>query len=404
LFRIADGRSCFWQWDTNRRLIVEDASITQVHFCNKTDDCSLVCETFVEDGLTLVNVPNILLQTDWRINVYAYDSEYTKHAAFYDVKRRSKPADYVYTETEVINYENLLERMAQVEENVGDLIEDYLEENPIKLDGYATEEYVTDAIAAIPAPDYTGLATEKYVDDAIEAIPEPDLSGYALKEEVPSIEGLASESYVNEKVNDYSVKGYHFTSETTLTEEELEIIRGLAASHSLEIPVTIDGDLVVTYVENHSTSILIQFVVLKHLKTKTVGNNSYPYCGLITYMVRASGTTIEKLNNTPSLGSCEILVDSTNAIPEGVNYPYLNYVLEYYQTNMATKSYVDTAVQNGGGGGTVDLTNYATKQYVQEQIEAIPDPDLSGFQTADDVAAAINTALAAIGVAEEGAY
>ena len=78
MFRIQDGRSQFYQWDLDRRLIVEDSSITQVHFCNRTDDCSLVCEVFEEDGVRLVNVPNILLQNNWRINVYAYDKDYTK--------------------------------------------------------------------------------------------------------------------------------------------------------------------------------------------------------------------------------------------------------------------------------------------------------------------------------------
>jgi hypothetical protein len=77
LFKIYDGRNQFYQWDIDRKLIVNDAEITQVHFCNRTDDCSLVCETYAEDGLNIVNVPNILLQEDWRINVYAYDKNYT---------------------------------------------------------------------------------------------------------------------------------------------------------------------------------------------------------------------------------------------------------------------------------------------------------------------------------------
>ena len=119
MFKIYDGREYFYQWDLDRKLIVEDAAITQVHFCNRTGDCSLVCETFVEDGLTLVNVPNILLQTDWKIHVYAYDGKHTKHDESYEVKSRTKPSDYVYTETEVLNYEALEERIAALEENGG---------------------------------------------------------------------------------------------------------------------------------------------------------------------------------------------------------------------------------------------------------------------------------------------
>lgn len=117
MFKILDGRDKFYQWDINRKLIVDDPTITQVHFCNRTDNCSLVCETFKEDGLTVVNVPNILLQSDWKIRVYAYDGEHTKHDACYEVASRTKPTDYAYTETEVLNYSALEERIENIEQN-----------------------------------------------------------------------------------------------------------------------------------------------------------------------------------------------------------------------------------------------------------------------------------------------
>ena len=119
MFKIYDGRSHFYQWDIDRKLIVEDASISEVHFCNQTDNHSLVCKTYIEDGLNLVNVPNILLQNDWRINVYAYDSNYTKFSEQFDVIRRCKPEDYVYTETEILNYNTLSDRITKIEEGGG---------------------------------------------------------------------------------------------------------------------------------------------------------------------------------------------------------------------------------------------------------------------------------------------
>ena len=151
MFKIYDGRQEFYQWDIDRKLIVDDPTITQVHFCNRTDDCSLVCETYVENGLTLVNVPNVLLQTDWRIRAYAYDSFYTKFEKWFEVNARTKPTDYVYTETETLNYNSLLEKMVNIEENIGEAVSDYLEENDITVDltGYATEEYVDAAIKDI---------------------------------------------------------------------------------------------------------------------------------------------------------------------------------------------------------------------------------------------------------------
>ena len=114
MFKIYDGREHFYQWDLDRKLIVSDPSVTQVHFCNRTDDYSLVCETYVEDGITVVNVPNILLQTDWKIYVYAYDDKYTKYDEYYEVKGRAKPADYVYTETEVLNWEEMKEAFEEM--------------------------------------------------------------------------------------------------------------------------------------------------------------------------------------------------------------------------------------------------------------------------------------------------
>lgn len=107
MFKIYDGREKFYQWDLDRKLIVEDPSVTEVHFTNRATNDAYVCETYVEDGITLVNVPNILLQANWRIQAYAYDGKHTKHDVCYEVINRSKPADYVYTEVEMKTWEQL---------------------------------------------------------------------------------------------------------------------------------------------------------------------------------------------------------------------------------------------------------------------------------------------------------
>ena len=117
MFKILDGREQFYQWDINRKLLVQDASITEVHFCNRTEECSLVVE--VVDGVA--NVPNILLQDSWKIKVFGYDGEATKHSATFGVIARSKPADYVYTETEVKRWEEYGERIAALEEASGEV-------------------------------------------------------------------------------------------------------------------------------------------------------------------------------------------------------------------------------------------------------------------------------------------
>lgn len=157
MFKIFDGREQFYQWDIDRRLVVADPEVSEVHFCNRTDNCSLVCETYVEDGITFADVPNILLQTAWRIRAYAYDGKHTKHEQCYEVVPRTKPADYVYTETEIFHWNDLVERIDEIEKNgvssevIEEAVERYLDENDISVDltGYATEKYVDDAIAAV---------------------------------------------------------------------------------------------------------------------------------------------------------------------------------------------------------------------------------------------------------------
>lgn len=159
MFELRDGRECLWQWDTDVQLIVSDPTITEVHFCNKTDECSLVCEVYEEDGYKVVNIPNILLQTDWAIRVYAYCANHTKQEKTLKVHRRSKPADYVYTETELKSWEKVEQQIDFLEsllttEGVAKAVTDYLEENPVGVpDEYVTEteleEYVDTAISNI---------------------------------------------------------------------------------------------------------------------------------------------------------------------------------------------------------------------------------------------------------------
>lgn len=183
MFKIYDGRDSFYQWDLDRKLIVEDKDITQVHFCNRTDECSLVCETYTEDGLNLVNVPNVLLQDDWRINVYAYDHNYTKHSTQYDVIRRSKPDSYVYTETETLNFNTLAERVAALEEGGGSV--------DVDLSDYYTKDEVDDAIANIDIPESSGtvyVGADEPDDELVWFNPDEnnsiDLSNYYTKSEV----------------------------------------------------------------------------------------------------------------------------------------------------------------------------------------------------------------------------
>ena len=108
MFYLENDRESFYQWDSNQRLIVTDASITNLHYCNRTEAEALVVEVYEEEGKRFANVPNILLQDVWNICVYAYCGNcYTKQSKLFKVIARSKPADYIYTETEVLRWATL---------------------------------------------------------------------------------------------------------------------------------------------------------------------------------------------------------------------------------------------------------------------------------------------------------
>ena len=152
MFKILDGRDELFQWDINRQIIVSDASIDAVHYSNRTDNSALVVEVKEKNGLRVADIPNILLQESWDINVYGYcDGYYTKQAARIKVNPRTKPESYVYTETEVLNYNTVMEKVNTIENNIGEAVNDYLIKNPVVVDlsNYYTKSQVDAAIDTV---------------------------------------------------------------------------------------------------------------------------------------------------------------------------------------------------------------------------------------------------------------
>ena len=113
MLTLNDGRSELWQWDTGRTLAV-DADCSQVHFSNKVFGRSI--DVDVVDGVAII--PDILLQTDKELNVWAFvgtaDNGYTKISKIFTVNRRNKPADYVFTQTDQMTLQT-------IQSQIGDL-------------------------------------------------------------------------------------------------------------------------------------------------------------------------------------------------------------------------------------------------------------------------------------------
>jgi hypothetical protein len=115
MFKIYDGRKEFYQWDLDRKLIVEDKTISEVHFCNRMGAVSVIRYVYEVNGMYLVDVPNILLQDSFRMNVYGYDKNYTKHSKNFNVVARTRPENYVFTDEEVNSWKELDERINNIE-------------------------------------------------------------------------------------------------------------------------------------------------------------------------------------------------------------------------------------------------------------------------------------------------
>ena len=228
MFKIFDGRKSFYQWDLEQKLIVDDRSITQVHFCNRTDDCALTCETYELDGLWVVNVPNILFQDNWRIRVYAYDGYATKHEERYNVIARTKPDTYVYTETEVLNYQTLLDKMTAIEEDIAGTVEDYLKENPIEVDlsGYATKEDL-ETIELTPGPQGEPGPAGKDGKDG-----EPGKDGSDGKDGAP---GAAGKDGSDGKDGKTPVKGTDYWTEADKAEIVEDVLAALPAAEGVSV-------------------------------------------------------------------------------------------------------------------------------------------------------------------------
>lgn len=115
---IPDREGFLTQWDSNRKVRItglDSIGDTEVHFAppNDTAGAYVVLPT-VEDGVTVATIPNILLTIPGRIDVFVYRDDHTCVRGVLVVAPREKPEDYVYTETEVLNYRTLADEIGDV--------------------------------------------------------------------------------------------------------------------------------------------------------------------------------------------------------------------------------------------------------------------------------------------------
>lgn len=109
IFKIYDGRTNFWQWDTGQKLIVLDESVTEVHFSNRNMEHSKKRNVYTnKDGVRVVNIPDLLLQLPKNLIAYAYATDEsgagkTVKSVKFAVMKRPIPVDYVCGQDDVID-------------------------------------------------------------------------------------------------------------------------------------------------------------------------------------------------------------------------------------------------------------------------------------------------------------
>ena len=125
IFKIYDGRTNFWQWDTNQKLIVLDENITEVRFSNRNMEHSKSRIVYTDnDGKRVCNVPDILLQLPKDLMVYACAKQDNKsfrtvQAEKFEVYRQPIPSDYVCEQDAVVDA--ILGRLAMLENLIEDI-------------------------------------------------------------------------------------------------------------------------------------------------------------------------------------------------------------------------------------------------------------------------------------------
>lgn len=115
-----DGRTELWQWDTGRKIVVDDKSVSEVHYSKYSSTQAITRE--VINGKA--EIPNFLLQDTHAVTVYAYsgsiENGYTVAEKTFNVAKKPKPANYVETEEDKAI-------LAKLKAEIGDLSELYTE-------------------------------------------------------------------------------------------------------------------------------------------------------------------------------------------------------------------------------------------------------------------------------------
>lgn len=360
MFELENGRKHFFQWDTGQRLIINDATVVEAHFCNRTDDCSLTCEVYTDGGKRVVDVPNILLQDNWDIRVYAYCGNYTKVEERYEVVRRSKPADYVYTETETKTYNTLENRIEVLEKQ-------RIENGVNTVNGKAGDVVLTAADVGALGVDSLDTAIDETLSRAKES---GEFDGKQGEDGV----GVSN---IYQKITSLADGGENvFVVELTDgTVSNFKVRNGNKGKEGYTPVKTVDY-----WTDSDKAEMVAETVAaipptdLSNYYTKTQTNSK------ITTSL--SGYAKETYVNTK-------IADLVGTAPETLDT--LGEIATALETNSEVVATLNQAI--GTKANKTDLNGLASETYVNNAISAIPPTDLSNYYTKAQTNSQITTAL-----------
>ena len=183
----------------------------------------------------------------------------------------------------------------EIVQNVATAVAEEIKNIQVDLSNYYTKTEVNEKIANVDV-DLTGYATETYVQEQIDAIPEPDLSDYALKTDIPT------------NVSDFTNDAGYITRipDEYITEAELES-KGYLTDHQdlsayalkTEIP-SIEGLATEKYVNDAVGKVdvsgqLVDYAKSADVYTKTEVDNK---TNALSSSISTNATNISSLSNT----------------------------------------------------------------------------------------------------------
>lgn len=156
--------SQLFQWDLNRKIkIFGKRNIDEVHFCHAGDEEALIVPVKQENNILIANIPNILLQNSTDILYYLVAEGKTLKEGFFSVNNREKPSEYIYEETEILNYAALEKRLQKIEEDLKNLNFDFKETDPT-VPEWAKQPnkptYSADEIGAVSKEEFDALSED----------------------------------------------------------------------------------------------------------------------------------------------------------------------------------------------------------------------------------------------------